>query len=470
MSALTTESVKPNQAAADIASSYLLDFFATGGRSVLVRGDPGTGKTSMVLQLLDYHSKNGFKSIYMSTRLSAKTLKSHQPWVEVVQGKYGTVPRLGEDQIGFQDSRRTDGVRAVSGLRQYLEQISNPFVVLDSWEGLFFDSKTAGVEEISRLVEDYDARFVVVTERREQTDLDYLLDGVVVLRRKFHLGRVVREIELKKLRGVSINQSRFLFTLDQGKFRYLAPFDALKTESGITVGEAVSTSTPGIFSSGSRSFDSMIGGGLKRSSFNLIEVSDDIPGVVTDIFLRTVFSNFINSGHRVIYVPFLGAQRSQLEAILPNISKDSMDRSVSQFNFFDRREEGAEAKSGLEGSFENDFRTIYDTMFRLSKESAKPVLAVFSQDAIEGFYGAESIARFLPKSIALFKNLESICVQISSSASSFVQELRAFCDVNVRLEMIHDTPVAYSIRPPSVLHSLSSDPGASGKMALTPIV
>ena len=67
----------------------------------MIRGDPGTGKTSLVLQLLDYHSKNGFKSVYQSTRLSAKTLKSHQPHFEVVQGKYGTVPRLEEQQIGF---------------------------------------------------------------------------------------------------------------------------------------------------------------------------------------------------------------------------------------------------------------------------------------------------------------------------------------------------------------------------------
>ena len=228
----TEVTTNATQATLEVASTYLLDFFIAGGRSVIVRGDPGTGKTSFVLQLLDYHSKNNFKSVYMSTRLSAKTLKSHQPWVEMVQGKYGTVPRLAEDQIGFQDSRRMDGVRAITGLRAYLEQVGNPFVVLDSWEGLFFESHTLGVEEISKLVEDYDARFVVVTERREQTDLDYLLDGVIVLRRKFHEGRVVREIELKKLRGVSIKQSRFIFTLDQGKFRYLPPLSSQNLVGG----------------------------------------------------------------------------------------------------------------------------------------------------------------------------------------------------------------------------------------------
>ena len=113
------QAMEEGSSSLEVASTYLLDFFTAGGRSVLIRGDPGTGKTSLVLQLLDYHSKNGFKSVYQSTRLSAKTLKSHQPHFEVVQGKYGTVPRLEEQQIGFQDSRRMDGVRAISGLRQY---------------------------------------------------------------------------------------------------------------------------------------------------------------------------------------------------------------------------------------------------------------------------------------------------------------------------------------------------------------
>ncbi len=470
MSATTAETITHPRSSLDIASSYLLDFFVTGGRSVLVRGDPGTGKTSLALQLLDYHSKNGFKSIYMSTRLSAKTLKSHQPWVEVVQGKYGTVPRLAGDQIGFQDSRRMDGIRAISGLRAYLEQVSNPFVVLDSWEGLFFESRPLGVEEISKLVEDYDARFVVVTERREQTDLDYLLDGVVVLRRKFHDGRLVREIELKKLRGVSIKQSRFLFTLDQGKFRYLAPFDEDNSSQSSKVGEAVPNSPEGFFSSGSPSFDGIIGGGLRPASFNLVEISDEIPSAVTEIFLRTLFSNFVNNGHRVLYVPFLGTQKSQLEYILPNISKETIDRSICLFTYFERKDSPDSKGNALKGSIDEDFAAIQSKIEKMTQDSGKPVLAVLSQDALEGFYGYESIGKYLPRAIARFKNLEAICFQISSSGSSFLQELRAFCDVDVKMEMIHDTPVAHSVRPASVLHSLTRDPSASGKMALVPIL
>lgn len=448
----------------EVASTYLLDFFATGGRSVLVRGDPGTGKTSLVLQLLNYHSKNGFKSVYMSTRLSAKTLKSHQPWIEVVQGKYGTVPRLEEQQIGFQDSRRMDGVRAISGLRQYLEQVANPFVVLDSWEGLFFELHSSGVEEISKLVEDYDARFVVVTERREQTDLDYLLDGVIVLRRKFHEGRIVREIELKKLRGVSIKQSRFLFTLDSGRFKYLPPFSPGIIDEVASVGEPI-RSKSNRFSTGSSVLDSILGGGYRKGSFNLIEIENDVPSEVRDLFLRTIFSNFINSGCSVLYVPFVGISLEELSDMLPNLSKETIEKYVSILSY-----NVDVVASSLCGEMGKDIALINSTITNLGKKTGKPVLVVLGQDAFEGLYGVESLSKYLTEWIAALKNSGNIRIQMASPSVALLSELRAFSDTNLKLGMIHGTPVVLPTKPISVLHGIIRENENSGRLGLVPIV
>ncbi|HKW04800.1 MAG TPA: ATPase domain-containing protein [Nitrososphaerales archaeon] len=452
----------------EVASTYFLDFFTAGGRSVLIRGDPGTGKTSLVLQLLDFHSKNGFKSVYMSTRLSAKTLKSHQPWVEVVQGKYGTVPRLEEEQIGFQDSRRMDGVRAISGLRQYLEQVTNPFVVLDSWEGLFFESHTLGVEEISKLVEDYDARFVVVTERREQTDLDYLLDGVVVLRRKFHEERVVREIELKKLRGVSIKQSRFLFTLDSGKFRYLPPFVVTDSQSDATeVGAPLIARRKDYYSSGSEIMDSLLDGGFKRGSMNLLELRNDVHSEVKVLVLRTILSNFVNSGHRILYVPIVGAEIEELGHTLPNLSSDKINENITVLGYQVKERND---RTSLNGDFSEDIKLINSKIEEIRKQSGKPLVVIMAEDALEGLYGAEVVSRDLARSVALLKSNGNIRIQLTSPNALLLQELRALCDTNLRIEMLHGTAVMYAVKPISVLHSIIKEPASRGKLGLVPIV
>jgi KaiC/GvpD/RAD55 family RecA-like ATPase len=459
---------KSDDSSLEVASTYLLDFFTTGGRSVLIRGDPGTGKTSLVLQLLDYHSKNGFKSVYQSTRLSAKTLKSHQPHFEVVQGKYGTVPRLEEQQIGFQDSRRMDGVRAISGLRQYLEQVANPFVVLDSWEGLFFESHTLGVEEISKLVEDYDARFVVVTERREQTDLDYLLDGVVVLRRKYHQGRIVREIELKKLRGVSIMQSRFLFTLDSGKFRYLPPFIGFAKKQGVDQVGSPIEAKGNLYSSGSASLDVLLGGGFKRGSFNLLETGNDVPDEVKALFLRTLLSNFVNTGHGVLYIPFVGVSKEDLSEMLPNLSDQTIERAITVLSY-----DSSEAKkaTSLQGDIQFDMQLINTKLEEMQKRNPnKAVLIVQAQDAFEGLYGADAISKDLTESVAELKSRGNIRVQMASPNVKLLAELRAFSDSDMRLEMIHGTPVLCTAKPLSVLHGVIRDSAAAGKLGLIPIV
>lgn len=456
---------RDNKQPLEVASTYLLDFFTTGGRSLLIRGDPGTGKTSLVLQLLDYHSKNGFKSVYQSTRLSAKTLKEHQPWVDVVQGKYGTVPRLEEQQIGFQDSRRMDGVRAISGLRQYLEQVSNPFVVLDSWEGLFFESHTLGVEEISKLVEDYDARFVVVTERREQTDLDYLLDGVVVLRRKFHQGRVVREIELKKLRGVSIKRSRFLFTLDTGKFRYLPPFSGGNSGDSSKVGEPI-VGKPAQFSTGSAALDFVLGGGLVPGSFNLIETQNDVPSEVKNLFLRTLFSNFINTGHSILFIPFVGFSNDELVDMLPNLSVDTINRAVTMLSY----EANSKENNLLSGEMSDDVNLINKSIQELRKKSSKPVVVVMGQDALEGLYGAYSISKYMTEWVADLKNSGNIRLQLTSTNAKLLQELRAFCDTDIAFEMLHGTPVLFAAKPQSELHCVIREPQSPGRLSLVPIV
>jgi len=324
------------------------------------------------------------------------------------------------------------------------------------------------VEEISKLVEDYDARFVVVTERREQTDLDYLLDGVVVLRRKYHQGRVVREIELKKLRGVSIMQSRFLFTLDSGKFRYLPPFKSPLNGSGQDQVGVPIESKGKRYSTGSASLDLLLGGGFLRGSFNLLEAENDVPDEVKVLFLRTLLSNFVNTGHLVLYIPFVGASKEDLSSMLPNLSEQTIERSVAVLNY-DPLE--AKKSSSLQGDIRQDAQLINSKMDEMQKRSPdKPILIIQSQDALEGLYGAETVSKVLTESIAVLKSRGNIGVQLTTPSVKLLAELRAFSDTDMRLEVIHGTPVLYTSKPLSVLHGVLRDSAATGKIGLVPIV
>ena len=275
----------------------------------------------------------------------------------------------------------------------------------------------------------------------------------------------MREIELKKLRGVSIKHSRFLFTLDSGKFRYLPPFSNVRVQDAAKVGEPIPPSAR-LFSSGSKALDLILGGGLSQGSFNLVETQNDVPSEVRDLFLRTLFSNFVNTGHRVLFVPFVGGSHEQVSEMLPNLSDETINRAISILNY----EGDAVDKSSLTGEMSEDIGLINKTIQDLRKKSNKPVLIVMAQDALEGLYGAYSILKDLTESIATLKSSGNIRIQTASPNAKLLQELRALCDTDMRVEMVHGTPLVFSVKPLSELHGIIHDPEARGKLGLIPIV
>jgi len=67
------------------------------------------------------------------------------------------------------------------------------------------------------LVERADTNAVFVMETADHSHLDYLGDGIVVLRNPVQGNDRVRTMEIEKLRGSSIRNWRYLFTLEGGR-------------------------------------------------------------------------------------------------------------------------------------------------------------------------------------------------------------------------------------------------------------
>ncbi|MGI0084322.1 MAG: hypothetical protein ACREBQ_04490, partial [Nitrososphaerales archaeon] len=188
---------------------------------------------------------------------------------------------------------------------------------------------------------------------------------------------------------------------------------------------------------------------------------------VTALFLRTVFSNFINNGHQILYVPFVGAAKGQFDELLPNFSKETLHKNVSVM-WFDGT--GSKKTTALHGDLSQDLDLLHSKVEYMKEDSRKPVLVVFSEDAMEGLYGKESISKELSRSIASLKNNGNVRIQVTSPHSVLLPELKAMCDSSLKIEMIHGTPVMFSTKPSSVLNGIVLDAENNGRLALVPIV
>jgi len=183
------------------------------GYILLVKGDAGTGKTNLALELMALLHSEG-DSVHISTRT----------YPEKLSFQHALFPKLAAEPnvqffstLEFDPTQFVVGHKVISGLHDLLSSMENPLVVLDSWEGISdyipAEARMKVEQSLMAVLEETGARLILVSEHSEaNTTLDQLADAILILRQKVIDDRRLRELEIRKLRGVPIRQDQYLFT------------------------------------------------------------------------------------------------------------------------------------------------------------------------------------------------------------------------------------------------------------------
>ncbi len=304
-----------------------------GPQSMLVRGPPGSGKTTLSLALLE-----GFpgKKVMVTSRVPDQELGREFPWLGYTSGQEITIidTTPGDGDVGAALKAQGEVTRLVRGpggksedLRSFLwlppalqeawshlDEGEPTMVVVDSWdalvEGFLGGMKGASLEvpdrpEVERLLlrqmGKASVHLVLVLEREEQTQLDYLVHGVVQTNIEFHDERMERWLRLRKLRGVRIENALYPFTLEGAKFECIEPLRAYRN---LDVGraEAEPDAVPGHLWPGSRSFADSFGR-LPLGHVTLVEMDATVPRAVADILATPLIATVLEKGGPVLVLP-----------------------------------------------------------------------------------------------------------------------------------------------------------------------
>jgi len=453
-------------------------FCSEPGRSLLVKGGPGTGKTLLSFELLQRFSQER-STYYISTRVSPERLLKENPHLRKVlkAQRIPDVAKPDEAVTSVYDLTMVDISTFVDRLYRLTEEIVTPFVVVDSWSGianaLDSNERLKAEESLVSLCRKANAFVTFVSEEPEQSTVDYLVDGVVELRRSNIEGRPVRYLQLTKLRSTKISQSRYVFTLGGGRFSCFSRF-ALTDEWKKGNRESLEERTER-FSTGSQDLDGILGGGFPKGSTVLLEIGEDVPAEGHYAITYMVSANSMGHGRGVVVIPNLGYPFEEEITLAESVFGKDKARQLLRFVGVRGPEDGILSPYVVPLPIESareDYETwtaVHDVMM---KETGQPTLQITGMDRQESRYGTEEYRVAIGYSVDKMRESGSVEIRISKPGmENLTQRASNVSNIHLKLVSLYGTVLFYAKKPWTGLYALQPViEGGFSKLLLAPIV
>ena len=535
-------------------------FFSNpGGHSLIIKGKAGTGKTTLVLQMLE-EIFTGLDNFYLSSRVSDTSLYKQFPWLLTKEPNErlihaskrfletldktkeedevcDTVAAVDEDALLMTAPVEPDEVRSAKALLKEFRLLNGSFPVsvdrteLSRVEGMFeppeietmdgegdgftqfhnlvvdFDSDLPEIERIYErvesqlpkqicvaidsiealsekygipegriinmlhkdLVENTNTYLVIVLEKHENLELDYYVDGVVLLDIGEMDGRSFREIRIQKLRGCETRHHRYLYTLANGRLQAFGPYDIAFPGKG-TPWPDPGSPRPGRLSTGCQKLDDILGGGLMEGAVNLLEVDRAVPTEAVLLFCMGPVLNALKGGHAVTWLP----SREFAPSMLPDMIKRyldgvSVEDSLRVVELYPTDIDHSDPfMLGVEGEPIGNYLK-WDVMKFNFKDVKGPNLNIMSYDALESV--SSRVVDDMRDYYTDLRQSGNVDLSIARASVRSTDRVADIAQLHLKLRKIHGALVLYCERPHTELMHFTMDTSDGlPRLSLNPIV
>jgi len=470
------------------------------GQTLLIKGKPGTGKTILSFEILREicEERNG---LYLSMRVTPEKLYSLFPWIrEVVPERNvvnATPKRLNKvlGSLNYFPDQPFDFDVALNFFKilyEDAEEMENPIVVIDSWDALLGylnlqDNSVSFTQSICDFCHDTETHLILISETDRPTDLDYIVDGVVTLLDTNVRGeamdgqpylehsksRTLREIRIDKLRGIERRRRSYVFTLNNGQFKYFPPYDKMRIAEIEPLPDIDETHR----SSGIRDFDE-ITGGLEKGGLTLFVVEHGV-GLRYVPFLDQIAINLALNGIGVVRLRSVGSALLEDYELMKRYEEiyfykpeswitwrlEKLFPSAEEYRKF--LETIRKDKSDLMEFSLMEARKDYLNFLQKLQRKHSTVVEFLGLDTFEILYGTENTLKLLDEAIARASKNNEILIAVAKRGMrsiEMVTQLAAACFV---FKDIVGSLFIYGEQPRTGLYNISSDERG---IHLTPVV
>jgi KaiC/GvpD/RAD55 family RecA-like ATPase len=490
-----------------------------GGRSLIVKGGAGTGKTTFGLELLERVGKPD-QSYYLSTRVGDEALYRQFPWLKATElrarildaGKLfldavNAPPKSSEKDLPEVEKRKIRAARAVMKSfsddpsaptrvdrthllalmkRNPMPEVENVYnrveralpekslLVIDSLEGVTHKYGLEMEEFVMALqkdlVESSNTNVVMILEKPEAGGIEYLVDGLVSIQREELDERRVRHMRLEKLRATNIGRPRYAVTLAGGRFAALG-----SGRSGGTPGPTIWRPEPDperFYSTGIPDFDRLLGGGFRRGSYNAFEI--DVNVGIDDYYMlfTPTFLNFLCQSRGIVAVLAAGESYEKLrDTLVRHTPPNVFDQRVRIVDYTASETEESYIVPMAHYGRDEAVQAMVVAEKAARGPQQRPFLEYTSFDTLESLMGDQVAIRMYFHGVRRTKLVGNLGLGLLKPGLLVSSEILNMMDTYFRIVNIDNAPCIYGIRPRTTIYSISTDPEAGAPHAkLTPIV
>ncbi|MHA1752538.1 MAG: gas vesicle protein GvpD P-loop domain-containing protein [Candidatus Helarchaeota archaeon] len=421
-----------------IPDEILKAFDQKYGFSLLIKGDAGTGKTTFALEILA-RKQNAF---YISSRVTPMSLYNQFPWIRnipkenIIDGtqidlQYTGITKKEAILNAVRFRNIPDFIKLIYHKAEESKNGEKITIVVDSWDAILgaivqeWEKKNLpGSNEtiLAELTRQLNINLILIVETNEKSFLDYIVDGIITMEKIEFNSRRMRILTIEKLRGITIKNFKYLFTLKDGRFHCFTPeYRIFKLIDKIKIQPK---SLKDKLNTGIKDFDELIGGGFPLGSKNIFILGENI-GKDYLILLNPLIINQIENYKPVIHIPSFEYNSSNIN-ILTKITKNP--KIFDYYKIFEKNSLDDQSPNEYKKQ-ESDLISNVKQYFQLCKKDEKtPILFIYSIDILETIYGHDLLYKNL---VNLWNDIKDIphveiiiikCYQKSSIELTYLAE------------------------------------------------